>query len=71
MPNVEVRCSVSNCNFYLSGNNCGAPEIMVEIDEHSFPKEEFADELGVQTEHIDYASTSKNTCCRTFKPLKK
>jgi hypothetical protein len=69
MPNVEVKCSVSNCHFYESGNNCGAPAIMVEIDRHSFAKEEFANELGVQTEHIDMAGTSKNTCCRTFRPF--
>ncbi len=68
MPNIDVKCSVSNCFFYKSGNNCGAPAIMVEIDQHSFPKEEFADELGIQNQHIDTAGTSRNTCCRTFRP---
>jgi hypothetical protein len=57
MPNIEVKCSVSNCFFYKQGNNCGAPAIMIEIDQHSFPKEEFADELGIQNQlsiHLEH-----------------
>lgn len=68
LPNIEVKCSVSDCYFYEEGNNCGAPAIMIEVDKHSISKEEFSDELGIQTEHIDQANTSKNTCCRTFRP---
>lgn len=68
LPNIEVKCSVSNCYFYREGNNCGAPSIMIEVDKHAFSNEEFSNELGIQTEHIDQANSSKNTCCRTFKP---
>lgn len=68
LPNIEVKCSVSDCYFYKEGNNCGAPAIMIEVDKHSTVNEEFSNELGIQTEHVDQASTSKNTCCRTFRP---
>ncbi|MBP1932913.1 DUF1540 domain-containing protein [Ammoniphilus resinae] len=67
MPQVEVKCSVSNCTFWANGNNCAAPEIMVEVDRHANFNSEFAGELGVQTEHQDKASNSAETCCRTFR----
>jgi len=70
LPNIEVKCSVSNCYFYREGNNCGAPAIMIEVDQHSFSNEEFSDEFGIQTDHTDKVHTSKNTCCRTFRPRK-
>lgn len=68
LPNIEVKCSVSNCYFYKEGNNCGAPAIMIEVDKHALSEEEFSNELGIQIEHIDQADSSKNTCCRTFRP---
>jgi hypothetical protein len=71
MPQVEVKCSVANCTFYAEGNNCAAPAIMVEVDRHANYSEEFAQDLGIQTEHKDSASDSAETCCRTFKPKNK
>lgn len=64
-----VSCTVANCNFWNEGNNCGAKEIMVEIDQHSgvnFNEEFAGDELGFF--HQDQAKQSKATCCLTFKP---
>lgn len=64
-----VACSVANCSFWEEGNNCGAKEIKVEIDQHAGVKfnEEFAgDELGLF--HQDQANQSSATCCLTFKP---
>jgi len=41
---------------------------MIEVDQHALASEEFSDELGIQTDHTDKVYTSKNTCCRTFRP---
>ncbi|NIK77416.1 hypothetical protein FHS15_002552 [Paenibacillus castaneae] len=62
-----VVCSVANCSFWKQGNNCGASEIAIEIDQHANVNEEFAgEELGKL--HQDQAKQSKETCCLTFKP---
>ncbi|MCF6095008.1 DUF1540 domain-containing protein [Microaerobacter geothermalis] len=65
----EVKCSVSNCEYWGQGNNCVAPAIMVEIDRHANAtyNEEFAN-IGVETSHQDMATSSADTCCHTFKP---
>ncbi|HJV46300.1 MAG TPA: DUF1540 domain-containing protein [Bacillota bacterium] len=68
MPQVDVKCSVANCNYWGQGNNCTAPSIMVDIDRHGNLTTEMASELG--NTHQDQATTSKETCCRTFKPKK-
>lgn len=68
MPQVEVKCSVANCNYWENGNNCVAPSIMVEIDRHARYNEEFAQDLGTHNDHQDTAANSADTCCRTFKP---
>lgn len=66
---TQVKCSVSNCNYWKSGNNCGADLIMIEVDQHAGQNfnEEFAGEQ-FQTEHKDEAAKSSATCCHTFKP---
>lgn len=64
-----VSCSVANCNFWKEGNNCGADQIMVEIDQHAatnFNHEFAGDDLGLF--HEDHANQSAATCCQTFKP---
>ncbi|MBP1934199.1 DUF1540 domain-containing protein [Ammoniphilus resinae] len=70
MPQVEVKCSVSNCSFWGKGNNCQAPTIMVEVDQHADYNTEMSSEFGVDTSHQDQAPTSAVTCCKTFKPKK-
>jgi len=66
-----VACSVSNCAFWHSGNQCGADEIAIEIDAHSTVNlnEEFGDESW--GEHQDRARMSSTTCCLTFRPERK
>ncbi|WP_232700121.1 DUF1540 domain-containing protein [Brevibacillus daliensis] len=66
----EVKCSVSNCTYWGQGNNCVAKAIMVEIDAHAKAKynAEFAGEIAYDTSHQDQATTSRETCCHTFKP---
>lgn len=68
MPQVDVKCSVSNCSFWGDGNLCSAPAIMVDLDSHADYDVEVAGELGIDTSHQDTASHSAATCCRTFKP---
>ena len=69
MPNVEVSCSISNCTYYGEGNVCTAEKIMVDLDHHSKYDTEMSSELG-EKDHIDEATASAQTCCRTFKPNK-
>ncbi|QOS99133.1 DUF1540 domain-containing protein [Brevibacterium sp. JNUCC-42] len=66
----EVKCSVASCTYWGQGNNCNAEAIMVEIDAHANKKynAEMAGEFGYDTEHRDYATTSRETCCHTFQP---
>ena len=66
MPNVEVKCAVSNCIFHAKGNVCGAEEIEIDMDH--------ANHNGTSnSQNVDYqsiseeASHSADTCCKTFK----
>ncbi|KPV45271.1 DUF1540 domain-containing protein [Alicyclobacillus ferrooxydans] len=66
---VEVKCSVSNCEYWAEGNDCVASSILVSIDEHANAnlKEEFGLLGGA---HKDTAQNSAQTCCHTFKSRK-
>lgn len=68
MPNVEVRCTVSNCFFHKKGNLCGAEKIMIDTDSTRNAKTEFASEFDFTKER---AAKSQDTCCKTFKPKEK
>lgn len=65
----EVKCSVSNCEYWAKGNHCVAEAIMVEIDQHSEQEVEFANE-GFTSMHHDEATSTSNTCCHTFEAKK-
>ncbi|UUZ85524.1 DUF1540 domain-containing protein [Paenibacillus sp. P26] len=66
----EVKCSVSNCNYWEKGNNCNAKAIMIEVDQHAAVAydSEFAADFE---DHKDKASSVRNTCCHTFEPRNK
>ena len=66
MPNVEVKCSVSNCTFHAVGNVCGADKIMIDMDYESKYDTEFSEELGLANRQEE-ANKSADTCCKTFK----
>lgn len=68
---TQVKCSVDNCEYWKSGNNCGADLIMIEVDRHASNNfnEEFAGE-AFQTKHQDQAAEASATCCHTFKSKK-
>ncbi|HEY0827250.1 MAG TPA: DUF1540 domain-containing protein [Bacilli bacterium] len=65
----QVKCSVSNCGHWATGNNCNADVIMIDIDKHGGAEynEEFAGET-FDSDHQDEAPSSSATCCHTFKP---
>lgn len=68
----DVKCSVSNCVYWGQGNECKAPAIMVEVDDHSdadFDTE--VGDIGIEESHTDQAVHSSETCCHTFKPKNK
>jgi len=65
----KVKCSVSNCEYWETNNNCSADMIMIEIDRHAdrMFNAEFAGE-GFDTGHKDKAESASATCCHTFEP---
>ncbi len=65
----QVKCSVANCEYWATENNCNADVIMIDIDKHARAEynEEFAGE-SFDSDHQDEASRSSATCCHTFKP---
>lgn len=67
----KVKCSVSNCEYWETDNNCGADLIMIEIDRHAGKSfhAEFAGE-GFDSGHKDTAGSASATCCHTFEPRK-
>nr|WP_263323129.1 DUF1540 domain-containing protein [Neobacillus sp. Marseille-Q6967] len=67
MPNVEVACSITNCAFHVKGNLCGAEKIKIDMDYNSKYDTEFAEEFDFK-QIKEEANTSKDTCCKTFKP---
>ncbi|RUL54674.1 MULTISPECIES: DUF1540 domain-containing protein [Lysinibacillus] len=68
MANVEVNCAVSNCFFHKKGNICGAEKIQVDMDYHSRDRNtEFASDFDFDM-ISEEASSSHETCCKTFKP---
>jgi hypothetical protein len=68
----EVKCSVANCEYWATNNNCTAKSILIDVDQHANAdfSSEFAGEDG-HTNHKDNASSVRNTCCHTFEPRKK
>lgn len=67
MANVQVNCTVSNCSFHAEGNICGASQITVDMDHQSMYDTEFSEEFDIK-KRTEEAGTSKETCCKTFKP---
>lgn len=67
---TEVRCKVSSCHYWGSGEVCQAPSIMV--------KNNFNGGMGGASEDMevggigqnDEAGTSTETMCETFVPEK-
>ncbi|MGM9965929.1 DUF1540 domain-containing protein [uncultured Rummeliibacillus sp.] len=67
MPNIKVKCTVSDCFFHAEGNVCGAEKIEVQMDQSRNRNAEFAEEFDLKA-LADKANHSADTCCKTFKP---
>lgn len=65
----QIRCNVSNCNFYGEGNYCQASEIIVQASPYSYDEQvnnEYTSAIlngEVQTS----AGQSVETFCQTFR----
>ena len=70
MPNLEVKCTVSNCLFHEKGNICGAEKIEINMDKQANKnnKAEFGSDFDLAA--LKKAATSTDTCCNTFTPKK-
>ncbi|MFC4779128.1 DUF1540 domain-containing protein [Paenibacillus sp. GCM10023252] len=67
MENPMVKCSVENCEYWESGNNCVAETIMIEINAHADkPLSQGHGHEQYDTKHQDTASGVVDTCCHTF-----
>lgn len=64
----DVKCTVSSCEYWTSGNGCSAKEIQVD---NSFKGTPYV-EVGELGGNLDAeARTSSQTECRTMKPKSK
>ncbi|HHY45992.1 MAG TPA: DUF1540 domain-containing protein [Firmicutes bacterium] len=64
-PKPDVRCSVDTCGYWGTGDVCNAQAIHVQ---HNRPAGSTGKmEVGTIDQGVR-ASTSEETCCRTFKP---
>lgn len=66
----EIRCSVANCTHWGQGNFCQASSIIVHGDTTSYEEaasQSFQSAL-LNGDFHDAASTSTETCCKTFEP---
>ncbi|HHV78719.1 MAG TPA: DUF1540 domain-containing protein [Firmicutes bacterium] len=61
----DVKCTISSCEYWTSGNGCSAKEIEVDDNTTGSPYMEVG-EIG--SESAARARTSSQTCCRTMKP---
>ena len=61
-----VRCTVSNCEYWIANNRCRAGQILVT---HSSPIL-YADKHGRDADDLDQTPADDNgeTCCYTFEP---
>jgi hypothetical protein len=61
----RIRCSVSNCHYWMQGNYCEASSIMVTSDE--VPRQSHH---GIDQNMISQVDTPvgqcEQTCCKTF-----
>ena len=68
MPQVEVYCTVKNCDYWGKNNHCVAEKILIVTDEqaNAWPDQVDAPD-GAKLESAD-AQTCMQTACKTFRP---
>lgn len=70
MANQEIMCTVSNCDYWGTGNYCKAPKILITSDAvgNRFPESMDANEVSSLVNQVGLtpADSCMATCCKTF-----
>lgn len=71
-PQLQVHCTVDNCQWWGEGNYCHASVILITHDEigERYPEEVDAPEVDqiVSEAGETPAESCTDTCCKTFTP---
>lgn len=68
MPQLEVYCTVQNCDYWGKNNHCLAEKILIVTDEQASAWPDSVDApAGAQLES-SAAETCMATACKTFRP---
>ncbi|HYG60372.1 MAG TPA: DUF1540 domain-containing protein [Symbiobacteriaceae bacterium] len=68
MPQLEVYCTVQNCDYWGQNNHCLAEKILIVTDRQASTWPDRIDApLGAQLEQAQ-ADTCMQTACKTFRP---
>lgn len=68
MPQLEVYCTVKNCDYWGKNNHCVAEKILIVSDEQAAAWPDSVDApLGAQLDSTE-ARTCMQTACKTFRP---
>ncbi|MCL6581135.1 MAG: DUF1540 domain-containing protein [Firmicutes bacterium] len=65
---LVVRCTVSNCQYYKSGNYCDAEEILVVSDDLAAREPQSVCAPEASALESTPTRTCQDTCCKTFVP---
>ncbi len=68
MPQIEVYCTVNNCDYWGQGNHCFAKEILVASDQAAQQWPDSVDAPQASTLPNTPAQTCMATSCKTFRP---
>ncbi|NMP23205.1 DUF1540 domain-containing protein [Sulfobacillus harzensis] len=70
MPQVQVRCTVDNCYFWVQDNLCGADTILITTDKaaEKYPESVDAAQTNMIVNEIGEtpAQNCRETACKTF-----
>lgn len=73
-PELEVYCTIDNCQWWADGNKCHASVILITHDAigNKYPEEIDADDVYqiVAESGETPAEDCMETCCKTFTPKK-
>ena len=66
MKPIPVRCTVSTCHYWRSGNECHADQILVTSDSFANLQYDGVDALVADTLGSTPTRSCMETCCKTF-----
>ncbi len=66
MKLIPVRCTVSTCHYWRSGNECHADQILVTSDSFANSQPDSVDALVADTLGSTPTGNCMETCCKTF-----